>query len=184
MSELTDKIKKIVSAIAPTLATAIGTTNPAAGVAMAAISHALLRKENATEEELYQGLQMLSPDKVLELQKAELDHIAKMRELDVDETGLYLDSRANAREREKELGKNPDTKDPTPARLAYIKYSLLGFISIAFVFEKALGIDGASPALMFIAGAIVNGTTNVDGYYYGDSNTNSKNKNEQTTIKK
>jgi hypothetical protein len=93
--------KSIVRAVAPALATALGT--PLAGVATKVITDALLGEdapEQLTEEVLADAVKSASPDQLIELKKANLQFEADMAKLGVDIAKIEAGDRADARQRE------------------------------------------------------------------------------------
>lgn len=115
--------KAVVQSVAPTLATALG--GPLAGVAVGALSEAVLGKKNGTEKEISQALQTASPDLLLAMKKADQDFQVRMTELGVDLEKLANQDRDSARQREIAV------KDKTPSRLAYMIIGGFFAISIA-----------------------------------------------------
>ena len=75
--------KKLVSVVAPTIGTMLG--GPLAGSAIAALSNVFLGNENGTEAEVSQAiLNGMTPDKIVELKRINLEHEQKMAELGID----------------------------------------------------------------------------------------------------
>jgi len=74
--------KSLVRAVAPALATALGT--PLAGLAVAAISDAVLGKPDGSEQEVEAALAVAGPDVLLRLKDADRAFTLRMRELDID----------------------------------------------------------------------------------------------------
>lgn len=75
--------KKVIGAVAPTIGTMLG--GPLAGTAVAALSNIFLGKPNGTEDEVSQAvLTGMTPDKIVELKKINLEHEEKMAEIGLD----------------------------------------------------------------------------------------------------
>lgn len=75
--------KKIISAVAPVLGTALG--GPMAGAAIKVIAGAVLGDENATASQVTEAvMQGLSPEALVKLREADNAFKVRMRELDID----------------------------------------------------------------------------------------------------
>ena len=74
--------KGLVGTVAPTLATALG--GPFAGMAVKAISSAVLGNEGGSEGDIALALTGASPDTMLALKEADNSFALRMKELDVD----------------------------------------------------------------------------------------------------
>lgn len=94
--------KKIVAAVAPTLGTALG--GPLAGMAVSAISDALLGRPDGSEGEIVTALKAGGPDALLKLKQADQAFAVRMRELDIDVEKIHQTDRASARDREVKSG--------------------------------------------------------------------------------
>jgi hypothetical protein len=88
--------KSIVGAVAPALGTALG--GPLAGLAVSAISDALLGKPNGSEAEIAIALKAGGPDALLKLKEADQRFAVRMRELDIDLDRLHQQDRSSARQ--------------------------------------------------------------------------------------
>jgi hypothetical protein len=86
-------IKGLVGAVAPTIASALGT--PVAGAAVQVISQALGCK--ADERSVEQAVQNASPEDLAKIREAELEFEAKMAELNVDVFALETADKQDAR---------------------------------------------------------------------------------------
>ena len=86
----------LLGQVAPTIATALG--GPVAGMAIRAISTALLGHENGTTDDLSNALAMATPDQVTALKKIDSDFKVQMKSLDIDLERLSVDDRVSARE--------------------------------------------------------------------------------------
>lgn len=94
--------RKIVGAVAPTLATALG--GPLAGVAAQSLSVALLGNETGTEDEIASAVLTGGADALAKIKAADREFEIRCRELDIDLERLHQADRSNAREREKATG--------------------------------------------------------------------------------
>lgn len=96
------KLKNIASAIAsvaPGLATALG--GPLAGAAVAAVSRALLGRENGTEEEVISAVSALTSEQKAELYKADIEFKKELARIDLRRDELVIEDRTGSRDREK-----------------------------------------------------------------------------------
>jgi hypothetical protein len=94
--------KKIVGAVAPTLATALG--GPLAGVAAQTLSAALLGKEGGDDNEIAAAVLTGGVDGLEKIKRAEADFQIRLRELDIDLEKIHQADRASARDREAKTG--------------------------------------------------------------------------------
>jgi hypothetical protein len=90
--------KKVVATVAPGLATALG--GPLAGLAVSAVSNALLGKPDATEAEISAALTAGGPDALAKVREAEIAFQTRMEELGIDLEKIHQADRASARQRE------------------------------------------------------------------------------------
>lgn len=88
-----DTIKTVVSAIAPTLGTALG--GPLGGAAASVIAEAL--GCNNDPRAIQRAVQAATPEQLAEIKKAELDFEARMKELDVDVFAIEAQDKQDAR---------------------------------------------------------------------------------------
>lgn len=116
-------LKELIGTVAPTIATALG--GPLGGVAVKAACEALGLSEH-TQEALSTALSGAKPEDLLKLKQADQQFAKDMKALDVDLERIAAGDRDSARKRQME------TKDNTPATLAY--FIIGGF----FVFSGAL----------------------------------------------
>ncbi len=75
--------KKTLSAIAPSLATALG--GPLAGAAVGVISKALLGKDSATAAEIAAAVAGATPEQLIDLQNADNEFQLRTKELDIQD---------------------------------------------------------------------------------------------------
>jgi hypothetical protein len=170
---ISDKVKKIIATVAPTLGTALG--GPLGGMAGAFIADALgvpRGDDKAIEAAVTSG----NPDILLKLKQADNDFKTRMRELDISEEKLAYDDTANARNREIQV------KDHTNAVLAYI--ITIGFFgTLAFMLVHGKPETGGD-ALLVMLGALGSAWTAVMAYYYGSSAGSRKNQDALAEIAK
>lgn len=115
--------KSIVGAVAPALATALG--GPLAGVAVSALSTALLGKKDGTEDEVAAAVLSGGSDALLKLKQADQVFAIEMRKLDVDLERLHQSDRASARD-------------------ANVKAGIQGrvFVLVLVIFCTVIGLEG------------------------------------------
>ena len=104
--------KSLVRTVAPAIGTALG--GPVGGLAVQAISNALLGKPDAQEEEIALAVSKATPEQLLALKKADQDFAKEMRALDIDLERIAAGDRDSARNREIR------TKDWTPRVLVIV----------------------------------------------------------------
>lgn len=152
--------KSIVGSVAPTIATALG--GPLAGMAVSAISQAVLGKPDAAEAEIGEAIvKSNNPEILLKLKTAEQEFAAKMKELDIDLEKIAADDRASARQREVAV------KDTTPRNLAYL-YTGGYFVMIAALFK--FGVPEESRDLLnTLVGILSAAEVGIITYYFGSS---------------
>lgn len=150
--------KKIVGTVAPGIATALG--GPLAGLAVRAISGAILGHPDGSEEDVEAAMLGATPDQLLALKKAEQDFQVQMRELDVNLERISADDRASARQREVAL------KDWTPKMLA--GGVVFGFFATLY-WVLTHGIAPDAQSILILVGGLATGLGQVLNYYFGSS---------------
>ena len=156
---MSDKWKKILGAVAPTLATAYG--GPLVGAAVSALSRAVLNKDDGTEEEIAQAVASGNPEILLKLKEADTAFKVRMEELGVDLVALHAKDRDSARQREIAI------RDNTPKILASVV--VVGFFGVlAYMFKYGVPKEG-DEALLILLGALGAGFGMVLSYYFGSS---------------
>lgn len=148
-----DKIKKIISPIAPVVGGMIG--GPMGAIAGNAVRQALSLPENATEK-----------DVLYAVEHATAEQLIAIKQLDLQLEELHQEDRINARMREIELSKI-GYQDKTPRNLAYILTCIV-FIVFLFVFMYEIPPDNKD-----LVYAMVSTLTTVwiaaMAYYHGSS---------------
>lgn len=151
--------KSIVGTVAPGLATALG--GPLAGMAMKAVSEAVLGKQDASEDEIAQAITAGGTGVLQKLREADQAFQVEMKKLDIDLEKISADDRGSARAREIAVNDN------TPAMIAVA--SFVGFFSIlAVLIFKDIPV-GANNAIMIMLGALGGIVTSITAYYFGSS---------------
>jgi hypothetical protein len=152
--------KEIVGAVAPSLATVLG--GPVAGLAVSALSNALLGRANGTEAEVAAAVAAGGGDVLAKIKEAEQAFLVRMRELDIDVEKLHQVDRASARDREVKAG-----DIATPRALAGLV--TLGFFGVlAWLLVNGKPTDGGD-ALLVMLGALGGAWGSVISYYFGSS---------------
>ena len=145
-------LKKILGAVAPALATAVG--GPLAGTAVKEIAKKVLGKENATESEVEAALASASPEQIIKLKELDQQFARDMAAAGIELEKLEVDDRKSARER------MVAAKDKIPSVLALVIVgTMMAVIGLLFtqtipadnkeIFINALGmLEGATLAVM------------------------------------
>lgn len=154
---------KIVGAVAPTIATAIG--GPLGGMAMKVVADVLGLPADSSEKDVSKAMAAATPDQLLALKQADQDFAVRMRELDIDLEKIAASDRDSARRREAQV------RDWMPRVLAFVVVA--GFM--ATVFLVLLGyVDGMKDPLMAttvgtLIGFVSAKCEQVVSYYFGSS---------------
>ncbi|MBI1262969.1 MAG: hypothetical protein GC184_14725 [Rhizobiales bacterium] len=159
MSDVWQKAKSILSAVAPTLGTALG--GPLGGMAARQLASILLGDENASEADIADAVTRATPDQLLELKKADFAFKEKMAELDVDLERIASADRDSARNREIQ------TKDKMPGLLALGVF--VGFFGILTALMFVEMPSSAKDPLMIMLGALGALVSQIANYFYGSS---------------
>jgi hypothetical protein len=159
--------KSIVGSVAPTIATALG--GPLAGMAVSAISQAVLGKPDASETDVANAVAKAnSPETLTKLKEAENTFALKMKELDINVEKIAAEDRASARTREIAL------KDKTPRNLAY-GYTIGYFIVLALIVCQGDKIAaGVKDLVNILLGILSAAQMAIVTYYFGSSSGSAK----------
>jgi hypothetical protein len=87
---------KLIENVAPTIATAIG--GPVAGMAVKALSTALLGHGDGSEDDIKAALATATPDQIAAIRKVDADFKVQMKQLDIDLVKIAADDRDSARQ--------------------------------------------------------------------------------------
>lgn len=159
MSKFTDRAKAIITAVAPTVGTALG--GPFGALAGVVIAKALGVEGAASEEAVNAALLSGDPETLVKLKQAENDFKLKMEELAIKPEQLANEDRANAREREMSV------RDRTPAHLAY--GVSVGFFSVLLILIFNGAPDKGGDALLVLLGSLGTAWAGIMAYYYGST---------------
>lgn len=103
---------KLIENVAPTIATALG--GPVAGMAVKALSNALLGHGDGSEDDIRTALATATPDQIASIRKVDNDFKVQMKSLDIDLVEIAASDRASAREMA--IG----TQSFTPSVMSYV----------------------------------------------------------------
>ena len=165
MSNLGEKAKQIIGAVAPLLGTALG--GPFGALAGTFIGKALgidPGDSNAVETAVASG----NPDVLVKLKQADNEFKAHMADVGLSEDKLRYDDLANARAREVAV------RDNTPRNLAYL---VLGFAGVCIAATLAGWTKVDSALAGTLIGYLVAEARSALAYYFGSSQ-GSKNKDD------
>jgi len=152
--------KSIIGTVAPTLATALG--GPLAGMAVNAVSQAVLGKPGASEAQVEQAIiGANNPEILLKLKQAEAAFATRMLELNIDLDNLTAADRDSARQREVTI------KDWMPRVLAVL-YTVAYFTALALLWKYPVQ-DKARDLLNTLFGILSAAQMAIIGYYFGSS---------------
>jgi hypothetical protein len=151
--------KKVVSTVAPGLATALG--GPMAGVAVRGIASALLGSEDVKQADVESAVLQASPADLRKLKQAELVFRQQMKELDIDLEALHVSDRESARQRQVKTG------DQMPAFIAFAALGGFFGILIAMIFVDLPA--GSQAPLNVMLGALGSLVVAIGNYYFGSS---------------
>lgn len=149
------KIKNVIGAIAPTLATGLG--SPIAGAAASMIAEALGCQPNPKSIE--QAMATATPEQIVELKKVDKDFEVKMKELDVD---LY-----NIQTKDIQDARDKFSNDWTPKFIAAL--TMLGFIGYIFYITIFPVSDASDDIVMLAVGSLTAASSVVLAYFFGSS---------------
>ncbi len=167
-----DKIKGIIGAVAPAVASVIGT--PIAGVAIKGLCDILGLKATAKPSEIETALKNASADVWLQLKKLESDTEIELKRLDIDQSKIDQMEMESARDREVKLAETGN-RDYTPMLLALV--IVIGFFGLLVTLIFIDISQTAKDTIDVMLGALAGGFITMLNYYYGSSrSSNDKNK--------
>jgi hypothetical protein len=154
----------LIGQVAPTIATALG--GPIAGMAVRALSSALLGHENGSEDDISAALASATPEQLASIKRIENDFKVQMKSLDIDLVKISADDRKSARDMQ------ISTHSYIPSILATIVIGGFGIITAM----KVLGISMSSdPTVQDLLTTLRDGVILVLSFYFGSSS-NSRDK--------
>lgn len=149
--------RKIVGAVAPSLATALG--GPLAGMAVSAIATKL--GVDVDEKSVAAAIGTNDPEILLKLRQADQEFAARMEALDVDLEKVAAGDRDSARHRQIEL------HDPTPNIIAVV--ILLGFFMVQWYVVTHVIPDASKDIVQRTLGTLDMMTGAVVFFFFGTS---------------
>jgi len=163
---MNETLKGILSAVAPTVATALG--GPLAGIATRAIATSILGDEEASIEQVEAAVTKASGPDLVKLKQLELNFKKQLADADIKLESIAADDRASARDRQARMG------DWTPSILGGA--IVVGFFGVLmYIFQFGMP-DKGGELLLIMVGALGAMTTQVCNFYFGSS-AGSKSKN-------
>lgn len=154
---------KIIGAVAPTLATAIG--GPLGGMAMQVVSSVLGLPTDSNEKDVEKALRQATPDQLLALKQADNDFAVRMKELDIDLERIAASDRDSARKREAQV------KDWMPRVLSLVVVG--GFMATVFLVLMGVVEGMKDPLTATTVGTLIGFVSakaeQVIAYYFGSS---------------
>lgn len=153
--------KALLNTVAPGLATALG--GPLAGLAVKAISGAILGRDDASEAEVEQAMLSATPEQLLALKKADQEFLVRMRELDIDLERVSAGDRTSARQMQVE------TRSWIPGTLAMlVTIGYFGALGVMLKWGLPKEVAG-NEALLLIMGGLTTAFGALINFYFGSS---------------
>lgn len=156
--------KKIVGAVAPTLATALG--GPLAGVAVKTIATQVLGKAEASEDEVEAAMLDADPQTLIRLREIDTEFKKKMADAGIKLEELAVNDRGSARDREVKTGDHW-----TPRILASVVIG--GFLGCVYAVLSGYVQGLKDPMVAGLVGTLIGYTSakadQVVSYYFGSS---------------
>lgn len=152
--------KKVIGAVAPTLATALG--GPLAGFAVKAIATAVLGKEDATEDEIAVAVGNADPQLLVKLKEIDVDFKKTLLSAGIKLEELAVSDRASARDREIKAG---DTW--TPRVIAFV--IIIGYLLVQWYLLEHVIAQEMREIVMRSLGTLDMALGMMLGYYFGTS---------------
>jgi hypothetical protein len=157
-------LKKILGAVAPSLATALG--GPLAGTAVAAIAKKILGKDNASEDEVAAVLASADPATLLKLKEVDAQFKKDMAALGVELDKIEMEDRKDAR------AMQVATKDWMPNALASVL--MISLCVLAGVLLKySVPVDNKE-IIINLMGVLEGAAVTVFSFYFGSSRSSSE----------
>jgi len=163
LDDIGDALKSavpIVATVAPTIATALG--GPLAGLAVQALSQALLGKPDGTVADVGAAMVTATPEQLLAVRNAEREFLLDMERLGIERERLAAGDRDSARQREIKTG---DSWTPRALAAAVT----LGFFGIlAWVLVCGIPAQGGE-AVLLLLGSLATAWSSIIAFYFGSS---------------
>lgn len=153
------KIGGLLGQLAPTIATAVG--GPVAGMAVKALSSALLGKDNGSQTEIETALLNATPDQLAMVKKVDNELAIKMKELDINLEQIRVDDRKSARSMM--VSSNTDT----PAILSY--FVLVSWVGVQYFLLTHIIDPGMRELVARVLGTLDGALMMMFSFWFGAS---------------
>lgn len=153
--------KAIVGTVAPGIATALG--GPLAGLAVGALSKALLGTDDGTEEDVAIAMLQANPEALARVKEAEFEFKAEMKKLDIDLERIHGADRDSARDMAKSTSLNP--------QMILGTVFIGGFVFISYgIFSGTMVINpDLQPIMNVVLGIMAGAVTQILNFFFGSS---------------
>lgn len=151
---------KLIENVAPTIATALG--GPVAGMAVKALSTALLGHGDGTEDDIRSALATATPDQITALKKVESDFKVQMKQLDIDLVKISAEDRASAR------NMAVGTQSLTPSIMSYV--IVLCWATVQYFLMTHVIDSGMREIISRVLGNLDGALMLVLSFWFGSSN--------------
>lgn len=165
--------KNLVRTVAPTIGTVLG--SPMAGVAISALSEALLGRDNGTIQEVSKAVAKATPQDLAAIKQADVKLQQVMAELEIDVFSLEVEDRKSARDLFK-INQWPQIILSGAFLTAY--FVILGTVLLGDINIEA----GFKDVVILLLGLMVREVPTVMGFWFGTS-LGSKEKSAQLAVK-
>jgi len=155
-------VGKVVGKVAPVLGTVIG--GPAGG-AIGEVVSSLLGTENDPDK-VVEALKT-NPDALVKLKEYEMQHIEKLRELQLENLKVYMQDIQNARQRQVEHEKATGKSDINLYVLAWT--IVLGFFGLIAIMMFVSIPEASNNIIYMLFGTLAAGFGSVMQYFFGSS---------------
>lgn len=150
----------VVATVAPTIATALG--GPLAGMAVQALSRAILGTPDGSAAQVATALASATPDQLVALKREEHEFATKTAELELEWGKINQSDRASARDREVKAG------DSFTPRMLAVGVTGGFFGILAWVLVRGIPPAGGD-AVLLLLGSLGTAWTGIVSYYFGSS---------------
>lgn len=160
---------KLIENVAPTIATALG--GPVAGMAVKALSTALLGHSDGSEDDIRDALATATPDQIAAIRKVDADFKVQMKSLDIDLVKIAASDRASARD----MAIN--THSYTPSILSYVTvvcWSIIQYYLFTHIIDPSM-----RELIARVLGTLDGALMLVLSFWFGSSNPTMGSKNER-----
>jgi hypothetical protein len=169
--------KKLISTVAPTIGVMLG--GPMAGTAVSALSNLFLGNPDGTESELSEVIQTgLTPEKIAELQKLDIEHKEFMAKLGFDYAKLNQESELAYVEDTKDARKYKDPSVFAMGIAILVAFSITMILALIGAYQILSGgiiikdisvVAGIAGFVGTVIGYVASSAQQVIGYFFGSS---------------